>query len=80
MLEFKLKDVGFISMGFNQRIDSRIIELVSKNQKNINILVILLFIIIVGTKIASSINPIYTPMGALGGLIFGLNITYHIFQ
>jgi len=80
MLEFNLKDVGFRNMGFDQRIDSRIIELVNKNQKNINILVMVLFIMMVGTKIASNINPIYTPMGALGGLIFGLNITYHIFQ
>lgn len=80
MLEFNLKDVGFISMGFNQRIDSRIVELLSKNQKNIIILAILLLIMMVGTKIASNINPIYTPMGTLGGLILGLNITYHIFQ
>ncbi len=67
-------------MGFNQTINSRIVELVSKNQTNIYILVILLLIMMVGTKIALNINPIYAPMGTVGGLIFGMNLTYHIFQ
>jgi len=67
-------------MGFIIKFNSRVVELLSKNQKNIRILAIILLIMMVGTKLASNINPIYTPMGTVGGLIFGMNLTYHIFQ
>jgi hypothetical protein len=67
-------------MGYILNFNSRVVELLSKNQTNIRILAIILLIMMVGTKIASNINPIYTPMGTLGGFIFGMNLTYHIFQ
>lgn len=67
-------------MGFTQKFNLRIVELVSKNHKNIRILAILLLIMTAGTKIALNIDPVYAPMGTVGGLIFGMNLTYHIFQ
>ncbi|MCD4821158.1 MAG: hypothetical protein K8R11_03620 [Methanococcoides sp.] len=67
-------------MDFTQRFNLRIVELVSKNQKNIRILAILLLIMTAGTKLALNIDPVYAPMGTVGGLIFGMNLTYYIFQ
>ncbi|MDA0525359.1 hypothetical protein [Methanococcoides alaskense] len=67
-------------MVFTQKFNLRIVELVSKNQKNIRILAILLLIMTAGTKIALNIDPVYAPMGTVGGLIFGMNLTYYIFQ
>ncbi|WP_305063766.1 hypothetical protein [Methanococcoides sp.] len=67
-------------MGFILKFKSRVVELLSKNQKNIRILAILLLIMTAGTKIALNIDPVYAPMGTVGGLIFGMNLTYYIFQ
>jgi hypothetical protein len=44
---------------------------VSKNPKNIYMLVILLLLMVGATKVASQTDSIYAPMGTTGGLIFG---------